>query len=142
MSKNRRQFQIYFSGETDQNKARVLQGQIDTDLNNLGIEQAKLAGKALAAEKFDLVYASDLKRAFWTCRYIVEANESFNDVDKIQKEPRLRERSFGIMENKPVTEYMEMAKANNIKNSFRDFTPEGGETEEYVRQRGREFFQV
>ena len=44
-------FKIYllfcFSGETDANKERRLQGQIDTTLNESGIRQAKAAGQAL-----------------------------------------------------------------------------------------------
>ena len=62
------------SGETASNKAGVLQGQVDTPLNETGIQQAKLAGDALKSVKFDYVYTSDLKRVVQTASEIIKAN--------------------------------------------------------------------
>ena len=63
-----------FSGETASNKAGVLQGQLDTPLNETGIQQAKLAGDSLKTTKFDIAYTSDLKRVVQTASEIIKVN--------------------------------------------------------------------
>jgi probable phosphoglycerate mutase len=50
-------------GETDENRNGVIQGQLDTALNEDGIEQARLVGNALQSVLFDRAYSSDLRRA-------------------------------------------------------------------------------
>ena len=66
-----------FSGETEENKAHVIQGQTDTKLNQVGREQGRLVGVRLSAETFTSVYSSDLARAkdvrflLGLCRYAV-----------------------------------------------------------------------
>ena len=53
-----------FSGETDDNVNRIIQGQKDTPLNDNGPDQARQLGGFFLKQdqKFDLVFASDLKR--------------------------------------------------------------------------------
>ena len=53
-------------GQSEGNRDGVFVGQTDIPLTYMGREQAKLAGKALAGEKFDLAFASPLSRAFET----------------------------------------------------------------------------
>lgn len=50
-------------GETDENKQGVMQGHLDTRLNDTGIKQAHLAGQALKDIQFDIAFTSDLERA-------------------------------------------------------------------------------
>ena len=50
-------------GETDYNRQGIVQGQIDTPLNEAGIEQARLAADALEDTPFEVAYSSDLQRA-------------------------------------------------------------------------------
>jgi hypothetical protein len=50
-------------GETTENRKRIIQGQLDTDLNELGLEQARLAALALKDVPIDIAYTSSLKRA-------------------------------------------------------------------------------
>ncbi|MFL6581856.1 MAG: histidine phosphatase family protein [Burkholderiales bacterium] len=79
-------------GETAWNAHGRIQGHIDIALNELGEAQAAAVGKRLAAEHFDAVYASDLQRAYRTaCPAVVE-------VDRIVKDPRLRERHLGVLQ--------------------------------------------
>ena len=124
-------------GETKENKERRRQGQMDTKLNETGIKQAILAGKAFKNIQFHKIYSSDLQRANKTCQLIVEQNEIL-EIKDIIRDPRLRERCFGIFENKMDFEYEKKAKEANLEN-WMDFKPENGESREEVRERIREF---
>ena len=57
-------------GESEWNALGKVQGQSDTDLNNKGIEQAKEVAERLCKEDIDLIYSSDLKRAYETAEII------------------------------------------------------------------------
>ena len=73
---------LIYSGETASNKAGVLQGQIDTPLNETGIQQAKFAGDGLKNVIFDSVYTSDLKRVVQTASEIIKLNDSLKGNSK------------------------------------------------------------
>jgi probable phosphoglycerate mutase len=51
-------------GETQWNRDGIIQGQQDTELNEMGLQQARLLGDALKDLKFSLAFSSDLKRAY------------------------------------------------------------------------------
>ena len=51
-----------FSGETEENRLGIIQGQADVPLNDTGRQQARLAAEKLACETFTSVYSSDLIR--------------------------------------------------------------------------------
>ena len=85
-------------GETDWNKNNMLQGKTDIELNENGIESAKILAEKLKDVKFDIVYSSPLKRALDTAKYICK-EKSY----KIQEDSRLIERSFGDYEGKKMT---------------------------------------
>ncbi|MEO5982381.1 MAG: histidine phosphatase family protein [Pedococcus sp.] len=59
----RRRVVVLRHGQTGHNAAGIWQGHLDSDLSELGEEQARAAGAALAAYRPSLVVASDLKRA-------------------------------------------------------------------------------
>ena len=65
-----------YSGETASNKSGVLQGQIDTPLNETGFQQASLADDSMKSTQFDKVYKSDLKRVVQTASEIIKNNDS------------------------------------------------------------------
>lgn len=50
-------------GETEENRQEIIQGQLDTALNKVGIEQAERVAESLRAVPFDVAYTSDLSRA-------------------------------------------------------------------------------
>jgi broad specificity phosphatase PhoE len=83
-------------GETKGNRDGIIQGQTDGDLNELGILQAKRVAERLKDEKVDLVFSSDLKRAYDTAKLITKYHE--NVPFTIEKS--LRERSHGVYEGK------------------------------------------
>ena len=49
-------------GQTEANVKKIIHGWTDTPLNEAGINQAQVAGKALKDIRFDQAYSSDLQR--------------------------------------------------------------------------------
>jgi probable phosphoglycerate mutase len=88
-------------GQTDENAKGVLQGQQDTQLNDLGRAQADAIAARLATFEPHLtaLVSSDLARAFDTARAI--ARELGLDI---RVDARWRERSFGAFEGKTLSE--------------------------------------
>ncbi len=86
-------------GETDSNKNGIIQGHLDTNLSELGVEQAKKLANRLKDYSFDKIFSSDLKRAADTAKAI----QKFHNT-KIEFDSRLRERSFGDFSGKKSTE--------------------------------------
>ncbi len=64
--------QIYLvrHGETDYNRKRLIMGQMDILMNELGINQAKKLADALENKGITAIYSSDLSRAFKTAEII------------------------------------------------------------------------
>ncbi|KAJ7706979.1 histidine phosphatase superfamily [Mycena rosella] len=83
-------------GETRENRESVIQGQLDTELNEAGVEQARRVADALRSVSFDAAYSSDLVRALKTAQIILEHRE---DIE-IRKEEALRERFMGDLQGK------------------------------------------
>ena len=76
-------------GESIANAKGIHQGQkIDTSLNKKGLEQAKKIAERLKDENFEIIYSSDLKRAYETAREIAKLQNL-----KIVKDKRLREKA-------------------------------------------------
>ena len=61
--------------------------------------------------------------------------------DVVKMDILLRERNFGVMENKPLADYLKTAKSAGFKKPHQ-FTPEGGESAREVRQRVENFMKV
>ncbi len=80
-------------GETDWNRLRRMQGHVDTPLNEEGLRQARALGLALAAEKPDAIYASDLMRARMTAQPAADAHQM-----DVRLDADLRERCYGAFE--------------------------------------------
>jgi probable phosphoglycerate mutase len=80
-------------GETEWNLQRRMQGQQDSPLTPLGLQQARQVALRLRSVPHTALYSSDLGRAWQTARCI--AGETGRDV---VREPGLRERRFGIFE--------------------------------------------
>lgn len=59
------QLRVYLvrHGETDANRQEIVQGQLDTQLNELGKNQAELVALRLRSVSFDIALTSDLSRA-------------------------------------------------------------------------------
>lgn len=90
-------------GQTDGNKLRVFQGQIDTPLNETGREQVLETCKNLVklGINFDVLISSPLSRAVETASII---KSFFPSKKEIIIEPDATERSFGDAEGIPLSQ--------------------------------------
>ena len=57
-------------GETVDNSNKIMQGQTQGELNEKGINQARMVSKNLTEEHFDAIISSDLKRSYDTASII------------------------------------------------------------------------
>lgn len=87
-------------GETKWNELQLFQGSSDSPLTSKGINQAKLAGKALKNVKFIMAYSSPQKRAFDTAKYIIGNRDIPLFYDN-----GIMEINFGEWEGKFVPDY-------------------------------------
>lgn len=85
------------SGQTDNNKNRLAQGDLDSHLNDDGIKEAKLLSTRLASVKLTEIITSELLRAVETA----EALYSNQPNSLFVQSSQLKERSLGADEGKP-----------------------------------------
>ncbi len=86
-------------GESEWNVERRVQGQLDPPLTPLGTRQAEAVAARLAAERWDVLYSSDLIRA----RSTAAAIGACTDLPVVERKD-LRERSQGRLEGLLATE--------------------------------------
>ena len=84
-------------GETDWNQKKILQGSVDIPLNKAGFAQAQLTAQALAHRHVDAIISSPLLRAVQTAQVLARTLHA-----QVQTDDRIRERSFGQKEGKPM----------------------------------------
>ena len=90
-------------GQTDWNIDLRLQGTADIPMNEFGIAQVESAASALSQHGWDLVLSSPLGRA----KQSAEIVSKFLGIERINIEPLLLERSFGIGEGLTYAEWGE-----------------------------------
>lgn len=90
-------------GETDYNKNHVIQGWVDTPLNEIGRKQAETAAEVLKNESFDEVWYSDLQRAANTAEAILKYHPEVPSFSS----PELREWHLGFMQDMSYAELQE-----------------------------------
>jgi probable phosphoglycerate mutase len=111
-------------GQTEFNAGSRMQGQLDTDLSDLGRAQAVAAAAVLAKRQPLLIVSSDLRRAYDTAVTLGERTGVRVDVDT-----RLRETHLGDWQGMTHTEVD--AAAPGARLAWRDnarWAPHGGES--------------
>lgn len=112
-------------GQTEWNLLKKVQGKVNIELNETGIQQAKMTRDSLKEEKIDLILCSPLKRAIQTAEIINQERNIRMIIDE-----RLSERDFGEFEGMSNTDFnfnafwsykqnLKYDKAENIKDFFR-----------------------
>ncbi|MEX0723230.1 MAG: histidine phosphatase family protein [Gracilimonas sp.] len=120
--------QLFFirHGETDNNKAGIIQGRsLDASINELGILQAQAICDALEPFNIQKIVASRLRRTHETVQPLADQRKL-----EIEKYSELDEIDFGILEGKVFTEIKDQVlevheqwSKGNI-----DYAPENGES--------------
>jgi 2,3-bisphosphoglycerate-dependent phosphoglycerate mutase len=119
-------------GETAWNVDTRIQGQLDIGLNAKGRWQAERAGAALAEDDIDVVYSSDLWRAYDTALSVAKPHGLM-----VQTDEALRERGFGEFQGKTFAEIEATLpeQALQWRKRLPDFAPPGGESLLQLTQR-------
>lgn len=118
-------------GETDYNVAHRWQGQLDVPLNDTGRAQATALATYLAQTPIDLIYSSDLKRAFDTAKVVAMARKQ-----SVIPEPRLREIHLGIFQGLTREQLREQYPLELMQWDTNDeFVVQGGESRRQLRER-------
>lgn len=81
-------------GQTYANANGIIAGTTDVDINEIGVIQAKEAGKIMSTKDYDIVFCSPLIRTRHTCDYVNTKNK------EVIIDDRLIERCAGIYEGK------------------------------------------
>ena len=128
-----KQIFIIRHGETDNNKAHIIQGRsLDASINELGRLQAQAICNALEPYEVHKIVASGLKRTHQTVQPLAEQRGL-----EIHKYPELDEINFGILEGKVFTDIKEqvMDVHEQWESGNVDYAPENGESprETYAR---------
>jgi 2,3-bisphosphoglycerate-dependent phosphoglycerate mutase len=119
-------------GETAWNVDTRIQGQLDIGLNAKGRWQAERAGAALADEDIDVVYSSDLWRAYDTALSVAKPHGLM-----VQTDEALRERGFGEFQGKTFAQIEATLPEQALlwRKRVPDFAPPGGESLLQLRER-------
>jgi broad specificity phosphatase PhoE len=119
-------------GQTEYNAGSRMQGQLDTELSDLGREQAAAAAEVLAKRQPLLIVSSDLRRALDTAVTLGERSGLPVEVDT-----RLRETHLGDWQGMTHLEVDDAAPGARL--AWRDnarWAPHGGESRVDVAARG------
>ncbi len=119
-------------GQTDFNAGNRMQGQLDTELSDLGRDQAVAAAEVLAKRQPLLIVSSDLRRALDTAVVLGERSGMPVEVDT-----RLRETHLGDWQG--MTHLEVDASAPGARLEWRNdatWAPHGGESRVDVAARG------
>ena len=131
------EFTLVRHGETVANIAGILQGQVESDLNELGVRQVRAAAEALRSAHFDACYSSDLKRAVDTARIILAEG---HDGVEAQAERGLREWDLGELEGRNMAElsrlYPDLMRGFVVDTG--EQTAPGGESRSQFQERVRQ----
>ncbi|MCC6952945.1 MAG: histidine phosphatase family protein, partial [Deltaproteobacteria bacterium] len=108
-------------GETNENAQGIVQGHSYGMLSERGLRQAVLIAARFSTIPLDAIWSSDLDRARITAETIAKSHSVEVRIDR-----RLREKSFGIYEGRPSSDYIRDRAAQN--GNPLTFRVSGGET--------------
>lgn len=114
-------------GQTNENNDNIIQGQLQTELSEIGKIQAQKLAIYLMEKKFDEIITSDLKRAYQTAFEI----SKYQPFAHFSVDTLLRERDFGEYTSMPSDEYKKLGYPE----------PQKGESKKDILNRARLFIE-
>ncbi|SDL88165.1 probable phosphoglycerate mutase [Corynebacterium mycetoides] len=129
----RRRLILLRHGQTDYNATRRMQGQLDTELSSVGVEQARAAAQLMKGLGVSKIISSDLARA----RHTAEIIAASLGLD-ITEDARLRETHLGEWQGKTHAEVDAMS--GGVRAHWRNnagWAPPAGESRLEVARRAR-----
>ncbi len=118
-------------GETEENRAGILQGHLPGKLSATGVDQAKKVALRLKDEEIDFIYSSDLARASDTAKEIAKLHPK----TPIKFVEDLRERNLGEFQGKKKSDFGWNAKDSKVT----QIQPKKGEDMEMLYRRVERF---
>jgi len=88
---------IFRHGQSEDNLKMIFSGWRDCSISKKGENQAKLLALQLKDKKINMLITSNQKRAVETMKIAISQNEYAQKL-KIEQEPRIKERSYGLLE--------------------------------------------
>lgn len=126
-----RQLVLLRHGQTEYNATQRMQGQLDTDLSDLGRRQAAAVAEVMAELDPFIVVSSDLRRAYDTATAVGDRVGLSVEID-----PRLRETHLGQWQGLTHTDVDEIAPgARSAWRADATWAPPGGESRVDVARR-------
>lgn len=132
---------IFRHGQSQWNLENKFTGWVDVPLSTKGIQEAKEAGLKLKSFRFDLAYASDLKRAQDTLKLALES-AGHPHIETIYNKA-LNERMYGDLQGLDKTETAKKYGEEQVKiwrRSF-DIAPPNGESLKDTAERVIPYFE-
>lgn len=123
-------------GETKWNKEGRLQGWLNSELTDYGLQQAELLKEQLPTT-FDKVYSSPSKRAVHTAKILTE------DKHPIILDERLKEIHLGSWQGRLIADIQkeDATRYEMYYNAPEKYTPDEGESIEQLKMRMNDFLQ-
>lgn len=132
--------EIYLTrhGETEWNQVRKMQGQLDSPLTTLGLEQAQWLKKRLIGKEFTYIYSSPTGRAFRTAEIINKTLKT-----QLVTDPRLQEIYLGDWQGQLIEDVEKRfpSEHDSFWHHPHEFKIDGAENFTDVRSRGGEFYE-
>ena len=130
---------IFRHGQSVDNLSLIFSGWRNCDITEKGKEQAQLLAPQLKDKKINMLIASDQKRAIKTMEIAVSQNDYATKL-KIEQEPRIKERGYGLLEGHSKLElYLWNEKLLHAFRRGYSVIPPEGESLEMVCTRVAEF---
>ena len=112
-------------GQTEENRRGTYYGDLDIDLNAIGISQGNKAKDYFSDIKLDRVYVSDKKRTLEMAKLVLGQAEM-----KVIQDNRINETNFGDFEGKTYEEIKTLYPEECVlwQNNWMEFVPPSGES--------------
>lgn len=129
---------IFRHGQTDYNLNKVFTGWLESNLTDLGRQQAQGLSLLLQAKKIDLAYVSHLERCQETLKIVLECHP---ECQKTIVDDRILERNYGDLSGHPHQEIIDKYGQEQFDKWHRGWTdrPPAGESYADVQVRVQSF---